>query len=88
VPDGYRQEDVVFQDAPAPGTYRLYVKPFAACGQLAVRFNLTVYALAGACPDCALTTTFTQGGELLAVQAAGDATAGLFIHEVVLPQSP
>lgn len=86
--DGYRQEDVVFQSPPSPGLYRIYAKPFAACGQAAVRFTVNVYALTGTCPDCALESTFTQSGEFLSIQAAGDATPGLFIHEVELPQGP
>jgi hypothetical protein len=85
--DGLRREDVVFQSPPVAGT-RLYVKPFAACGQLAVRFTLNVYALTGTCPDCSLVTTYVQSGELLASQAAPDATPGLFVHELELPQSP
>jgi hypothetical protein len=87
-PDGFRQEDVVFQSPPTPGIYRIYAKPFAACSQIAVRFTVTVYALAGTCPDCALASTFTQSGELLSSQVAGDTAPGLFIHEVELPQGP
>jgi hypothetical protein len=88
VPDGFRREDVVFQSPPAPGVYRIYVNPFAPCGQVAVRFTVIVYALAGACPDCALESTFAQSGELLSSQATGGAAPGLFIHEVELPQGP
>jgi hypothetical protein len=88
VPDGLRREDVVFPSAPAPGTYRIYVNPFAACGQAAVRFTVTVYALTGTCPDCALQPTFAQSGELLALQASEDTTPGLFVHELALPQGP
>jgi hypothetical protein len=87
-PDGYRQENLVFQSPPVPGIYRIFAKPFAACGQVAVHFTVNVYASAGACPDCGLQATFTQSGELLASQAAGDTTPGLFIHEVELPQGP
>jgi hypothetical protein len=88
VPDGFRQEDVVFQSPPAPGTYRIYAKPFASCSQVAVRFTVTIYALTGACPDCALASTFAQSGEFLSIQAAGDTTPGLFLTEVDLPQGP
>jgi hypothetical protein len=88
VPDGYRQEDVLFGDPPTPGVYRLYAKPFAACGQMAVRFTITVFERAGTCPDCTLQAIYSQSGELLAVQAAGDTTPGLFVHEIQLPQSP
>jgi hypothetical protein len=88
VPDGFRQEDLIFQSPPVPGIYRIYAKPFAACGQMAVRFTVNVYALTGACPDCGLEASFTQSGELLASQAVADTTSGLFIHEVELPQGP
>jgi hypothetical protein len=87
-PDGLREEDVIFQAPPEAGSYLVYVKPFAACGREAVRFTVTVYALTGTCPDCALQPTFAQSGELLALQAAPDSTLGLFIHEVDLPQGP
>jgi hypothetical protein len=86
--DGYREEDVVFQRPPSPGLYQIYAKPFASCGQVAVRFTVTVYALTGMCPNCALESTFTQSGELLAIQATADTTPGLFIHQVELPQGP
>jgi hypothetical protein len=87
-PDGLRQEDLIFPTPPAPGTYLLYVKPFAACGRQAVRFTVTVYARARTCPDCELVTTYSQSGEVLATQAAGDTATGLFLHELELPQSP
>jgi hypothetical protein len=88
VRDGFRREDLVFSAPPAPGPYDIFVTPFAACGQAAVRFTLTVYALAGVCPSCELVPTFSQVGELLAIQATGDTARGLFIGEVVLPQAP
>jgi hypothetical protein len=88
VRDAFRREDLVFASPPAPGTYDIFVTPFAACGQAAARFTVTVYALGGTCPDCALAPTFTQSGELLAIQAAGDAARGLFVGEVALPQVP
>jgi hypothetical protein len=86
VPDGLRQEDVILTDSPAPGPYRIYVDPFAPCGQAAVRFTVTVYALAGTCPSCGLVRTFTQSGELLSFQVTGGAMAGLFIQQIELPQ--
>jgi hypothetical protein len=88
VSDGLRREDVVFQNPPGPGVYGLYVKPFAACGQTAVRFTVTVYARAGTCPDCTLQSTFVQSGELLASQVTGDTGPGLFIQQIELPKSP
>ncbi len=87
VPDGIRQEDLVFPSAPPPGLYRVYVDPFAPCGQIAVHFNARAYALAGTCPACALQPLpFTPSGELLASQATGGASTGLFVGEVQLGQ--
>jgi hypothetical protein len=88
VRDGFRREDLVFSSPPPAGTYDIFVTPFAACGQAAARFTVTVYARGGTCPDCALAPTFTQSGELLAIQATGAPVRGLFIGEVALPQVP
>jgi hypothetical protein len=78
VPDGWRQEDMVFPDYPATGPYDIYADPFAACGQSAVRFVLTIYE-AGS--DGNLHATFTQAGELLANDQTGGGSSGLFITE-------
>jgi hypothetical protein len=78
VPDGWRQEDMIFPDYPALGSYEIYADPFASCGQAAVRFVLTIYE-AGS--DGALHATFTQAGELLASSATGGGSTGLFITE-------
>jgi len=86
VVDGWRQEDLVFQDYPATGAYDIYADPFASCGQAAVRFTLTIYEPGS---DGKLHATFTRSGELLASQTTGGATpdggsvAGLFIAEKV-----
>jgi hypothetical protein len=78
VPDGWRQEDMIFPDYPALGLYDIYADPFASCGQAAVRFVLTIYE-AGS--DGALHATFTQAGELLGSSATGGGSTGLFIAE-------
>ncbi|HEY3817933.1 MAG TPA: hypothetical protein VGL81_12215 [Polyangiaceae bacterium] len=78
VPDGWRQEDLVFPDYPAVGPYDIYADPFASCGQSAVRFLLTIYE---AGPDGALHATFSQAGELLANAQTGGGSSGLFITE-------
>ena len=78
VPDGLRQEDLVFPDYPAVGPYDIYADPFDACGQPAVRFKLTIYE-AGS--DGALHATYAQGGELLASSVTGGGSSGLFITE-------
>jgi hypothetical protein len=78
VPDGMRQEDLVFQNYPATGAYDIYADPFDACGQPAVRFVLTIYE-AGS--DGELHATFTQNGELLSNDVTGGGSSGLFIAE-------
>jgi hypothetical protein len=86
IPDGFRREDVIFQAPPSAGNYLLYVDPFASCAEAAVRFTIDVYVTAGACPNCGLAHTFTLSGELLAIQATGGASPGLFIKQIALPQ--
>lgn len=80
VPDGLRQEDLVFQDYPATGPYDVYADPFDACGQPAVRFVLTIYE---AGDDGNLHATYSQGGELLSNGVTGGGSSGLFIAEKV-----
>lgn len=89
VPDGLRQEDLVFQTAPPHGAYQVRVDPFAACGQNSVRFKLTVLQAMGTCPDCSLqpmplppSGALSQAGELLANQATGGASSGLYVISV------
>jgi hypothetical protein len=76
--DGWRQEDLVFQDPPPKGLYQVYAAPFAACGQPAVRFTLSIYEHAS---DGNLHSTFTRSGELLANDVTGGLTTGLFVAE-------
>jgi hypothetical protein len=91
VHDGLRQEDLVFQTAPPPGSYQIRVDPFDACGQSAVRFELTIFKAMGACPACSLqpiplppSGALSQAGELLASQATGGASSGLYVLSVSL----
>jgi hypothetical protein len=81
IPDGLRQEDLIFQSPPPSGPYQIRADPFAACGQSAARFKLTIFRVAGTCPDCALQAAFTQAGELLGSQVTGGASAGLFVAQ-------
>jgi hypothetical protein len=78
VPDGLRQEDLVFPDYPAVGPYDIYADPFDACGQPAVRFVLTIYE-AGS--DGNLHATYSQSGELLSSSVTGGGSSGLFLTE-------
>jgi hypothetical protein len=78
VPDGLRQEDLIFPAYPARGNYQLYVNPFDSCGQASVRFNMIV-SEPGA--DGNLHPTFTRSGELLQMQQTGGGSRGLFVFE-------
>jgi hypothetical protein len=77
-PDGWHEEDLVFQDPPASGTYFIYADPYAACGAPAVHFTLTIYQ---AGTDGDLHSTFSQSGELLASQVTGGQSTGLFVYQ-------
>jgi hypothetical protein len=79
VPDGMRQEDLIFQTPPPPGLYDIYANPFASCGQPDVHFTYTLYTLGS---DGNLHATDGPiGGELLGMQANGGASTGLFVVE-------
>ncbi len=78
VVDGWREEDLVFQDAPPDGNYLVYAAPFASCGQEAVTFTFTIYEPGS---DGNLHPTFTRSGELLANDATGGASPGLFVAQ-------
>lgn len=80
---GYRRENLVWQDAPLSGTYLVYVSLFDACGQAAVRFDLSVNR-PGPAEDGGsqqLEATYSQAGELLAVDADAGTKLGLFVTE-------
>jgi hypothetical protein len=79
-PDGYLEEDLVFPDPPAKGNYLIYAEPFAACGQTATRFTLTIYEAQGTCPACQQRAAFTRSGELLASQVTAGTSRGLFVY--------
>lgn len=78
--DGWREEDLVFQDPPPNGTYLIYADPFSSCGQQAVVFTFDLYE-----PDADgnLHSTFTRSGELLANDTTGGSSAGLFVAQKV-----
>lgn len=84
VPDGLRQEDLVFPSGLEKGLYDIYADPYAACGQNQVHFTFSVYQSEGTCPACDLHQTFTSAGELLASQVTGGAAPPLFVHELVV----
>jgi hypothetical protein len=85
VPDGLRQEDLIFPDPLARGNYFLFVDPFSPCGQNAVHFTFTVYQSVGKCPACSLQVKARQSGELLASQATGGTSPPTFVLELPVP---
>jgi hypothetical protein len=85
---GLHREDIVWQHAPLSGTYLVYVNMFSACGAQAAPFTVTLYAaepLAGVDGGQTLAQSFQIEGELLAVDANGGATMGLFVKQFSLP---
>jgi hypothetical protein len=85
LPDGLRQEDLVFPDSLPSGRYHIYVDPFAACGQNQVHFTFTLYTSSGKCPNCNLGVAYPPiSGELLASQVTGGTQPPLFVEDVVV----
>ncbi|MFT3769962.1 MAG: hypothetical protein QM820_31425 [Minicystis sp.] len=82
IQDGFREEDIVFAEAPLPGKYLLRVDMFASCSAPAANFVVTVRE------DGAVTQTIK--GRLLDIDAdngtapgdAGATGAGLFIGQL------
>lgn len=83
VDTGHRRENLVWQDAPAAGTYLVYASLFAACGQASVRFTLSLNQRVPSADGGALhlTDTFERTGELLAGDANAGTQLGLFVTE-------
>jgi hypothetical protein len=83
VDTGHRRENLVWQDAPALGSYLVYADLFDACGQSSVRFTVSLNQLApsedGGTPH--LAGTFERTGELLAADANAGTQLGLFLTE-------
>lgn len=84
--DGLNRENLVFETPPEPGRYAVYADLFAACSKSSVRFDLSlVTAVPGAEADTfSQATTFRQGGVLVAAQADGGDSNGLFVTEFVV----
>ncbi len=72
--DGYREEDVIWDDQPLAGTYIARADLFSACGQPSADFTFSIRI------DGKL--IFTRSGRLLDIQASGGgAGAGMFITD-------
>jgi hypothetical protein len=84
VSDPLRQEDAIFQSPLENGVYTIYVDPYAACGQAAVRFTFTLYRSSGQCPACQLVAGASVSGELLASQVTGGVGSPLKIDQITV----
>lgn len=72
--DAYREEDLVFQDAPTPGTWQVRVNMFAACGAPAANFTVALYVDG--------VQRLVQPGRLVESDANGGEGPGLFVTEL------
>jgi hypothetical protein len=81
--DRVQQEDLVFPDTPAPGSYLVFVNMFAACERAPAHFRVTVSSRQ-ATPDGKLTLVDTESktGVLTNVNANGGASLGTYVTEV------
>ena len=78
---GHRRENLVWQDAPEPGTYLVYASLYNACGQSAVHFTLSLNQREPSEDGGTLhlAETFETTGELLAADADAGVQLGLFV---------
>ncbi len=84
--DDIDRENVVWQSAPAAGEYQVWVDLFGACGQPAVRFTVTLW-IAEAQADGTkrlVKQPPLANGLLVAAQANGGSSRGLFVGDFVL----
>ncbi|HEY0840580.1 MAG TPA: hypothetical protein VGD74_10380 [Vulgatibacter sp.] len=80
LPDGLRQENLVFQERPAPGSsFRVYANLFDACGHGSVSFRLEAFEARGEGEGRELVPTFSQSGLLTPYDATGGASTGVLI---------
>ena len=80
VPDGRRQEDLVFPARPH-GTWSIYANLFDACGKGGARFTFSVHEAEGGADGTPrhLVETFTRSGRVIDLDANGDGRPGLFV---------
>lgn len=80
-----RRENLVWQGAPAAGQYLVYVNLFSACARDAVRFTVALHRAEPADGGSTLVKKLEQSGELLAIDANGGATKGLYVTAFSFP---
>lgn len=84
--DGRRRENLVWQQAPRPGTWRIYASLFSSCGWPSTGAHVRVYRRRA---ESGGTFSVAAGeearGTLTAAEESGGATLGLALIEVALP---
>jgi hypothetical protein len=89
VADGLNRENIVWQKGtPDPGTYLAYADLYSACGHASVRFTLTLYVSEPTDGGHALVQKLQTQGELLAAEANGGVSPGLYVTSFDFPISP
>ncbi len=78
VPDGRRQEDLVWQKRPT-GKYDIYANLFDACGKLGASFVMTVCEAEGDMPNRALVAKFMKKGRVASIEANGGSGTGSYL---------
>ena len=81
--DGRNSEAIVFQEAPARGSYLVYADLFDACGQPGALFDVAVYRRAGSGEKFSLKEEARTDGAVWDLQASGGAGAPLYVTAVV-----
>jgi hypothetical protein len=78
VPDGLRQEDLIFQQRPT-GSYEIAVNMFNACNKPGATFTVIVNEATGTVPNRHFVQTFRRSGDLASFNANGGLEPGLFV---------
>lgn len=80
IPDGLRQENLVFQKRPAAGSvFRIHADLFDACAASSVSFHLVVYEARGEGTARELVSTFAQSGVLTPFDQTGGTSPGVVV---------
>jgi hypothetical protein len=86
VPDGRNSEAVLWQEAPEPGPYSVYVDMFDACGHPETNFTVSVYhARMRDDGSVRLVQTESRSGTFLQIYADGGAEPPLYVLTTELP---
>jgi hypothetical protein len=79
--DGLRREDISWKSHPENGEYLVYVNMFAACGQPAAHFKVTLSLSQKTGDRYALVPVLAATGELVAQDQNGGDDLGLFVTQ-------